>query len=458
MIPLLTERLRLRALIPDDLGFVRRLHANPDLIRFIPSAITPNEAAAHRHLDRFMSLVNHPVQGFSLIELRGSGDDDRAVPGTAVGLIMVKPIPSSGGGAATVLEIGWRQVAEHCGHGYVTEAARAVLNAVHDAGVERIVAVADPENVASQRVAARIGMERVGSSTEFYDTTTVLFLSTRSRGPRATWLPAGWELLPAGESAFPGPLRDRLAAAILTGGKRATTALLADYKADSRTRLPAPGDRELVLDSAGTPACVIGIVDVDVVPLAEVAPPHALGEGEGYEDVAERREGHERFWTSPEYREWLGSLGAEPPAVDDDTPVVCTRFEVVARRPGTRVGSGEAEWRKRTTLSTDDPSTRTPLTSAPAGLSRPHCGPWIQAKGSWSGSVRGSYSIRSTTARIRSAPWSWPMSAAAMSMPAATPEEVHRSPSWTHRARGSHATEEPNPLAQEKDRLLLVAR
>ena len=341
MIPLLTERLRLRALIPDDLGFVRRLHANPDLIRFIPSAITPNEAAAHRHLDRFMSLVNHPVQGFSLIELRGSGDDDRAVPGTAVGLIMVKPIPSSGGGAATVLEIGWRQVAEHCGHGYVTEAARAVLNAVHDAGVERIVAVADPENIASQRVAARIGMERVGSSTEFYDTTTVLFRSTRSRGPRATWLPAGWELLPAGESAFPGPLRDRLAAAILTGGKRATTALLADYKADSRTRLPAPGDRELVLDSAGTPACVIGIVDVDVVPLAEVAPPHALVEGEGYEDVAERREGHERFWTSPEYREWLGSLGAEPPAVDDDTPVVRTRFEVVARRPGTRVGSGE---------------------------------------------------------------------------------------------------------------------
>ena len=166
----------------------------------------------------------------------------------------------------------------------------------------------------------------------------MLFRSTRSRGPRATWLPAGWELLPAGESAFPGPLRDRLAAAILTGGKRATTALLADYKADSRTRLPAPGDRELVLDSAGTPACVIGIVDVDVVPLAEVAPPHALGEGEGYEDVAERREGHERFWTSPEYREWLG---AEPPAVDDDTPVVCTRFEVVARRPGTRVGRGE---------------------------------------------------------------------------------------------------------------------
>ena len=202
MIPLLTERLRLRALTPDDLDFVRRLHANPDLVRFIPSAITPNEAAAHRHLDRFMSLVNHPVQGFSLIELRGSGDDDRAVPGIAVGLIMVKPIPSSGGGAATVLEIGWRQVAEHCGHGYVTEAARAVLDAVHRAGVERLVAVVDPENLASQRVATRIGMEWVGPTTEFYDAETVLFRSTRPRDPRAARLPAGWELLPAEECAL----------------------------------------------------------------------------------------------------------------------------------------------------------------------------------------------------------------------------------------------------------------
>lgn len=138
-----------------------------------------------------MSLADHPVQGFSLIELRGASDDGRAVAGTAVGLIMIKPIPPSGGGEATVLEIGWRQVAERCGHGYVTEAARAVLDAVHRAGVERLVAVADSENLASQRVAVRIGMERVGPTTEFYDAETVLFRSTRPRDPRAARLPAG---------------------------------------------------------------------------------------------------------------------------------------------------------------------------------------------------------------------------------------------------------------------------
>ena len=191
MIPLLTERLRLRALTPDDLDFVRRLHANPDLVRFIPSAITPDEATARRHLEYFMSLADHPVQGFSLIEVRSADDDGRAVAGTAVGLIMIKPIPPSGGGEATMLEIGWRQVAEHCGHGYVTEAARAVLDAV-----------ADPENLASQRVAVRIGMERVGPTTEFYDAETVLFRSTRPRDSRTARLPAGWELLPAEECAL----------------------------------------------------------------------------------------------------------------------------------------------------------------------------------------------------------------------------------------------------------------
>jgi len=93
-------------------------------------------------------------------------------------------------------------VAEHCGHGYVTEAARAVLDAVHRAGVERLVAVADPENLASQRVATRIGMERVGPTTEFYDAETVLFRSTRPHDPRTAQLPAGWELLPAEECAL----------------------------------------------------------------------------------------------------------------------------------------------------------------------------------------------------------------------------------------------------------------
>ena len=283
-----------------------------------------------------MSLADHPVQGFSLIELRGADDDGRAVAGTAVGLIMIKPIPPSGGGEATVLEIGWRQVAEHCGHGYVTEAARAVLDAVHAAGVEQVVAVTDPENLASQRVAERIGMERLGLSRDFYDARLVLFRSFDA-GRGAGWLPAGWELLDVGEYAFPGPSRYQLVAAVLAGGKRTTTALLAEYEAGSEP-LPVPGRRELVVDSAGTPVCVTEDVAVDVVRLGEVTLEHAVAEGEGYTDLVGWRAAHERFWTGPDYRGWFTVRGTEPPAVDDDTLVVCTRFEVVARRPGREGG------------------------------------------------------------------------------------------------------------------------
>ena len=38
------------------------------------------------------------------------------------------------------------------------------------------------------------------------------------------------EELPVAEFAFPGPLRDQLVAAILSGGKTTTTGLLADYE------------------------------------------------------------------------------------------------------------------------------------------------------------------------------------------------------------------------------------
>ncbi len=58
------------------------------------------------------------------------------------------------------------------------------------------------------------------------------------------------EELPVAEFAFPGPLRDQLVAAILSGGKTTTTGLLADYEREGEP-LPRPGLRQAVVDSAG---------------------------------------------------------------------------------------------------------------------------------------------------------------------------------------------------------------
>ncbi len=59
------------------------------------------------------------------------------------------------------VEIGWRVGAEHWGHGYATEAARAALSFGFEAlRLEEIVSITVPANTRSRRVMEKIGMTR----------------------------------------------------------------------------------------------------------------------------------------------------------------------------------------------------------------------------------------------------------------------------------------------------------
>ncbi len=133
------------------------------------------------------------------------------------------------------------------------------------------------------------------------------------------------EDLPVAEFAFPGPLRDRLVAAILAGAKTTTTGLVADYEHEGEP-LPRPGQRQAVVDSAGNRVAVIEITAVRVIRLGDVDLAHALGEGEGYTSVAEWRAAHERFWHSAEVRAALGDPGF---TVGHDTLLVAEEFRLV---------------------------------------------------------------------------------------------------------------------------------
>ena len=132
--------------------------------------------------------------------------------------------------------------------------------------------------------------------------------------------------LSVGEFAFPGPLRDQLVAAILSGAKTMTSGLLIDYERAGEP-LPQPGDRWVVIDSAGEPVTLIELVAVRVLPLADVDLAHARGEGEGYASVADWRAGHESFWHSAQVR---AEIGDPEFTVDDDTLVVAEQFRVTA--------------------------------------------------------------------------------------------------------------------------------
>ena len=135
------------------------------------------------------------------------------------------------------------------------------------------------------------------------------------------------EELPTAEFGFPGPLRDRLVAAILSGVKTSTTGLLEEYRREGEP-VEEVGVRELVLDSDGRGVAVIETNEVEVKRLGDVDLPFAIDEGEGFETVAQWREAHVAFFTSDEM---TAVLGPPPVAIDDDTLVVCSRFRVVER-------------------------------------------------------------------------------------------------------------------------------
>ena len=133
--------------------------------------------------------------------------------------------------------------------------------------------------------------------------------------------------LPPAHFGFPGPLRDRLVAAILSGGKTSTSSLLLEYERENEP-LPQAGQRRAVVDSDGRRVAAIEVTEIRLVRLADVDRQHVLDEGEGHETVAQWRADHEAFWHSAEMRAALGDLGF---TVNDDTQVVAERFRLACR-------------------------------------------------------------------------------------------------------------------------------
>lgn len=159
---------------------------------------------------------------------------------------------------------------------------------------------------------------------------SALWVSSEGRpgaSPGGTVEPVTRERLPFAEFAFPGPQRDALVSAVLSGQKVATTSLLLEYELDGEP-LPVPGQHSIVVDSSNRPVAVIETISVSVVRLGEVDARHAVDEGEGFSSVAEWRVGHEEFWHSDEVR---GAVGDPTFRVNQDTPVVLERFYLVDR-------------------------------------------------------------------------------------------------------------------------------
>lgn len=145
-----TERLILRRWRREDREPFARMNADPLVMEHYPSVLSRSESDAIA--DRIeQHFADH---GFGLWAL----EIPEAAPFAGyVGL----SVPRFQAAFTPCVEIGWRLAAQHWGHGYATEAARAVLRYGFDQlGMEEIVSFTVPGNARSRRVMDRIGMVR----------------------------------------------------------------------------------------------------------------------------------------------------------------------------------------------------------------------------------------------------------------------------------------------------------
>lgn len=160
-----SERLILRRFVDGDASFALEVHSTLELRRFVPSVQQESLDEALTWI-RTNASTRDVGRGWWCVTLHD---------GTPVGAVVLKPIRYSEGLAGDEVEIGWRWHPAHMGRGYATEAAELLLAAGLAGGLDRIIAVVDPDNLASQAVCERIGMRAAGETTRYYDCTLRLF-------------------------------------------------------------------------------------------------------------------------------------------------------------------------------------------------------------------------------------------------------------------------------------------
>lgn len=148
--PILTDRLLLRPIDAEaDLLLIQAYRSIPELCRYVPFSPGTPEELAERLADpeRVRSVIEAEGQVISLVmERRNTGE--------VIGDLVLFWHSDRDRHA----EVGYVLHPDHEGHGYATEATRALLGlAFDDAGAHRVSAQLDERNTASARLLERLG-------------------------------------------------------------------------------------------------------------------------------------------------------------------------------------------------------------------------------------------------------------------------------------------------------------
>jgi RimJ/RimL family protein N-acetyltransferase len=155
-----TERLTVREWAEEDLEDAFAIYSDPEVMRYLGAQpavpIESREKMAERM--RYWKERDRDLQpglGFWAIE----------VGGKAIGSVILRPLPSD-----VKIEVGWHLGRHYWGYGYATEAAAgAIRHGFETVGLDEIYSIIYPENLRSVRVAERLSMESLGTTTAYHN-------------------------------------------------------------------------------------------------------------------------------------------------------------------------------------------------------------------------------------------------------------------------------------------------
>jgi RimJ/RimL family protein N-acetyltransferase len=150
-VPLETARLRLRAFTVSDVDNVLQVTGDVETMRYIGDGATEDHEGAAERLGRFLRYPKiYPGLGWWAAEEKSTKK--------FIGWFALRYVPGT-----VEVEIGYLLVKAAWGKGFATEGARALLAYGFDSvGMNRIVAIAQVPNRASQHVMKKIGLKDCG--------------------------------------------------------------------------------------------------------------------------------------------------------------------------------------------------------------------------------------------------------------------------------------------------------
>lgn len=141
-----TDRLLFRKITPDDLDLIAETRSDPDVNKYLGGPEKQSREAIEKRLPFYLESYRKFGFGFCLMIWKETGE--------VIGSAGIQPLGETG-----EIEVGYNMIKPFWGRGIGTEAAMAWLDhGFNRAGLERIVAVAHPDNKASRHVMEKCGM------------------------------------------------------------------------------------------------------------------------------------------------------------------------------------------------------------------------------------------------------------------------------------------------------------